>query len=89
MLGPLKLKISVGLVAVLLAVTLGACSADNSVQADPSSDAAIVYLPENNLEIRSGEERLKFTVEIADDNETRQTGLMYRTTMPDDHGMLF
>lgn len=29
------------------------------------------------------------TVEIADTPETMQTGLMFRKTMPDDHGMIF
>ncbi|MEO7932052.1 MAG: DUF192 domain-containing protein [Chthoniobacterales bacterium] len=31
----------------------------------------------------------KVTAEIADTPETMQTGLMYRRTMPDDHGMIF
>ena len=30
-----------------------------------------------------------FKVEIADDDEERRIGLMYRTTMPEDAGMLF
>ncbi len=31
----------------------------------------------------------KFMVEIADDDERRQRGLMYRPPLPDDRGMLF
>jgi uncharacterized membrane protein (UPF0127 family) len=31
----------------------------------------------------------KFTVEIADDQVKRSAGLMFRTEMNDDHGMLF
>ena len=30
-----------------------------------------------------------FTIEIADDQSERSTGLMFRETMDDDHGMLF
>ena len=30
-----------------------------------------------------------FTLEVAASNEDRQRGLMYRKSMPDDHGMLF
>src|SRR5690606_29459375 len=36
---------------------------------------------------RDGER--KFTVEIADDYRLRSAGLMFRTEMNDDHGMLF
>jgi len=31
----------------------------------------------------------RFTVEVADDFEERARGLMYRESMPEDHGMLF
>ena len=31
----------------------------------------------------------RFQVEIADDNQERARGLMFRRSMPDDHGMLF
>jgi len=35
----------------------------------------------------AGEKR--FSIEIADDNNERSAGLMFRRTMPDDRGMLF
>lgn len=31
----------------------------------------------------------RYTVEIADDDESRARGLMFRDSMPEDHGMLF
>lgn len=33
--------------------------------------------------------RFRFTAEIADSNQERSQGLMFRETMPKDHGMLF
>lgn len=39
------------------------------------------------IETAAGEHQ--FYVELADDNEERRTGLMYRTEMPADAGMLF
>lgn len=39
------------------------------------------------VETKTGERR--FTVEVADDGYERAAGLMFRTRMRDDHGMLF
>lgn len=39
------------------------------------------------VEIRIGEET--FTIEIADEERERQQGLMYRKSMPSQHGMIF
>ncbi len=41
------------------------------------------------LEIVSGEQTIHLEVEFADDPIERAQGLMYRTQMADDHGMLF
>ena len=41
------------------------------------------------LEIITDRGRVEFTIEIADTASARQTGLMYRDSMPADHGMLF
>lgn len=41
------------------------------------------------LVIVSGEARHEFQVEIADTPESRARGLMFRRSMPADHGMLF
>ena len=41
------------------------------------------------LAIESGGKRIPFKVEIADTDERRALGLMYRTSLPADAGMLF
>jgi len=41
------------------------------------------------IEVISGEARHRFTIEIADDNDERSRGLMFRESMPGDAGMLF
>jgi len=43
----------------------------------------------DSLTIISGEERHVFSIELADTPESRARGLMYRRSMPEDHGMLF
>lgn len=47
----------------------------------PVDSAALI------IETRAGEQQ--FSIEIADDVPTRSAGLMFRTRMNDDHGMLF
>ena len=41
------------------------------------------------LDLRSGGTELRFTVEVADTDETRARGLMFRESMPRFSGMLF
>lgn len=41
------------------------------------------------LWINTGQGRFRFTVEIADDQTERSRGLMFRQSMPPNHGMLF
>src|SRR6185437_9049475 len=42
-----------------------------------------------DIAIESGGKRIPFKVEIADTDERRALGLMYRTSLPADSGMLF
>jgi uncharacterized protein len=89
------------LIALVLGAQLAACSGDSPVQADqgvkgsrqadagPGGDPEIVYLKQSPLEIRAADRTHQFSVEIADSYESRQTGLMYRRSMPSDSGMLF
>ena len=76
--------------SVMLAV-LGACD-----KPKPSLPAArhvvgdapttqVVELPTRTVMLKGQ----PFTLEIADDDRETETGLMYRRTMPADHGMLF
>jgi uncharacterized membrane protein (UPF0127 family) len=46
-------------------------------------------LPQSSLTIDTGEEYLRFVVELADDDRERQRGLMFRRDVPPDEGMLF
>ncbi|RWI50546.1 MAG: DUF192 domain-containing protein [Mesorhizobium sp.] len=41
------------------------------------------------LTVLTAKGEASFSVEIADDNAKRNTGLMFREAMPQDHGMLF
>lgn len=41
------------------------------------------------IEIQSGTQTHRFEIEIADEPNERARGLMHRTFLPDDHGMLF
>lgn len=52
-----------------------------------SAPATTVAAP--RLEIVSGDKTHAFTVEIADTDAKRAEGLMFRTAMAPDHGMLF
>lgn len=71
-------------VAALLVVALLALSISlpGSYQAAQAQDA-------DSLTIISGDDRHVFSVELANTPESRARGLMYRRSMPDDHGMLF
>lgn len=46
-------------------------------------------LPYGPLVIETATGPLSFRIELADDDAERATGLMHRTEMADDHGMLF
>ena len=42
-----------------------------------------------NLVIKTESKKIEFTIELADTPETRRVGLMHRTELPKDQGMLF
>jgi len=60
---------------LLVLLTLGCADS-----APPESDLPIAKIRVGNHEI---------SVEVAADRETRNRGLMFRQSMPEDHGMLF
>lgn len=64
------------LIVGLSLVLLGGCSRE----APPTSD-----LP--TISVRLGDQM--FTLEVAADETSRQRGLMFRHSIPDDHGMIF
>lgn len=84
------------LAATILATGLGATACSAREAAGPASSVDI-NTPHETLSsfatepliIDTSRGRLEYRVEIADDEAERQHGLMYRTKMPDMHGMLF
>lgn len=77
---PLARQVLAPLLAGLLLMLLGACA---SAQTQPQALAL------TELEIDSGGQRHRFTVELARKPEERAVGLMFRTEMAADRGMLF
>ena len=74
--------------ATVVATVAGA-SVLGAASVAASSAAAETPLAANTLEIRTAKATHAFTVEIADTDAKREEGLMFRTQMAPDHGMLF
>src|SRR5258708_2272024 len=72
------------LFAFLLALA-AAPLAPASMRAQPAN----ITFGKSDLTIESGGKSLHFNIEMADTDERRALGLMYRTTLPADAGMLF
>lgn len=72
-----------------LAVTLSGASLLGGAVTVPSSAKAEAPLAANSLQIRTAKATFTFTVEIADTDAKREEGLMFRTQMAPEHGMLF
>ena len=90
---------SLVLAAVLLGASLGAsaCTAREGTAAAAPAGKVNINAPHATspdfvtepLWIETAAGRIDYRVEIADDDAERQHGLMFRTSMPDGHGMLF
>lgn len=72
-------KLSPKYVAPLFAVLLAACSTQ------PAPDDSGIHFERMHAVIKGK----PFTLEVADDAVKRERGLMYRESMPSDHGMIF
>ncbi|MEL6874001.1 MAG: DUF192 domain-containing protein [Pseudomonadota bacterium] len=73
--------------------SVSACNAQSSESA-PANPAAEMRLSEAGLQlapltIKSGNQSFKFTVEIAQSPEQQARGMMFRTELAPDKGMLF
>lgn len=79
------------LTAALLAASMaGACHAESAPSPAATTPARAVLTPVTEpLTIDTSSGVRAFTVEIADDDAEREKGLMYRTTLAPDAGMLF
>lgn len=78
--------------SVLLALLLAACSDPAEVPAEPiaRAGASIPFQIDGTLSFVRGADTLKtIAIEVADTDSTRGRGLMQRSEIPDDTGMLF
>jgi hypothetical protein len=71
------------LLAAALVTALGACAGDAAAPKDQDGN------PLEQLTVVTATGEHAFWVEIADDDEERQRGLMFRQPLADDRGMLF
>jgi hypothetical protein len=60
-----------------------------AVTAFLAATAGVALAQENQLTLRTATGEYKFNVEVVDTNESRAQGLMFRTELADDAGMLF
>lgn len=73
--------------AALGLLLLGAIAGAASAQ--PQNVQSRITFETSELFIESGGQRHRFAIEMADTDERRALGLMYRTSLPQDAGMLF
>lgn len=82
------------ILAPLLLILIAACSPQPAAEATPSAAPAASVHPVSGLEIipltvTSGETVHRFRVELAASPEAQQRGLMFRTELGDQEGMIF
>lgn len=73
--------------AIVLFFTL-AFTQQTLAELSPKADPAAVF-PVEMVTLKTAAGEFRFTVEIADDDDERSQGLMFRETMLPTHGMLF
>lgn len=77
-----------GAACALILAAVAAC-AEQAVTPGPSGASVGPNAPTEVLTIDTENGPVTFNVEIADDENERNHGLMYRDPLPDDRGMLF
>lgn len=82
------------MIALGIAAGLAACSPQPSAEATPAAETAPDVHPVSDLTVipltvTSGETVHSFRVELADSAEAQAQGLMFRTELGDDEGMIF
>jgi uncharacterized membrane protein (UPF0127 family) len=78
------------LIVPLLIATLAACGGDDDDSGGGTPTPSPIPLPTSEFTIRTTtNEETTFTAEIADIPDELRFGLMFRESMPEDHGMLF
>ena len=74
----------------VLALLLAACQSDPAAPSSTAADRSIPFEIEGELAFVRGADTLRvIDIEIADTDSTRGRGLMERSEIPDDTGMLF
>lgn len=92
---PAGLALAAGAVAVLIVLHMTTRTPDQpSPSSGPPPGSARPPLPPQNLAsviiaAPDGSTRLRLTAEVADDEQSRELGLMYRPALARTHGMLF
>jgi uncharacterized protein len=74
--------------SAFIVIALSSCTTG----ATPSTNASTAPSPPNDMQFDTVSATIKgkpFTLEIADTDPKRERGLMYRDSMPADHGMIF
>lgn len=74
--------------ALVIAVTCAAWAVTAHSQSVPRQQDEIVF-ESGALWLNTAQGRFQFTIEMADTPQKRARGLMFRETMPKNHGMLF
>ena len=78
------------LVVFAVAALAAGCGPDEAPPAPPAAPASVPFEIEGRLSfVRDGDTLRTIDVEVADTDSTRQRGLMERTEIPPDTGMLF
>jgi len=72
-----------------LVIALSAVAVAPALVPYAQAQPANISFAKSELTIESGGKKLHFNVEVADTDERRALGLMYRTSLPADAGMLF
>lgn len=80
----LKTAARAAAIAILLAVA--GCAQSETKVGETNGEAAVQT---EQLTIDTARGPVRFNVEIADDEQERTRGLMFRQSLADDHGMLF
>ena len=81
-------SLSVGILFALLSIFQAVAPASAQISAGPEAPM-ILPVDETMLVAETADGERSFSIEVADEDHERAAGLMFRTEMPDDRGMLF
>lgn len=77
------------LLASALALATGLAPGAAGLSPAQASEPMILPVDPAPLSVETDAGETRFSIEVADDDRERSAGLMFRTEMKDDHGMLF